>query len=96
MATLDTAWCPKVDLGVHFGGKRGRGGRRILRPRVGQETTIVENRDEKTPQRGARDIPKEGQIVKIRKLQHLDFERPYEGLATFTPFGETGGGKKSC
>ena len=71
-------------------------GRRILRPRVAQETPRVENSDEKTAQRGPRDIPKEGQIVKPRKLQHLDFERPYKGLATFTPFGETGRGTKSC
>ena len=65
-------------------------------PRVAQETTRVENSDKKTAQRDPRDIPKEGTIVKIRKLQHLDFERPYEGLDTFTPFGDTGGGKKSC
>ena len=71
-------------------------GRRILRPRVAQETPRVENSDEKTAQRRYRDIPKEGKIVKPRKLQHFDFERPYEGLATFTPFGETGRGKRAA
>jgi len=65
-----------------------------LRPRVAQDTPRVANSDEKAAQRGPRDIPKEGKIAKPRKLQHLDFERPYEGLATFTPFGETGRGKK--
>ena len=71
-------------------------GRRILRPRVAQETPRVANNDEKTAQRGLRGIPKEGKIAKPRKLQHLDFERPYEGLATFTPFGETGRRKKTA
>ena len=71
-------------------------GRRILRPRVAQETPRVANNDEKTAQRGPRGIPKEGKIAKPRKLQHLDFERPYEGLATFTPFGETGRRKKTA
>ena len=71
-------------------------GRRLLRPRVAQETPRTANRDEKIAQRGTRDIPKEGKIVKPRQLQHLDFERPYKSLATFTPFGETGRGKKAA
>ena len=59
-------------------------GRRILRPRVAQETPRGANSDEKIAQRGPREIPKEGKMTKQRNLRHLDFERPYWGLATFT------------
>ena len=42
-------------------------GRRILRPRVAQETPRVANNDEKIAQRGPREVPKERQIRKKTK-----------------------------
>ena len=99
---MGPAWGPKVDLGAHFEGKRGSGlflgcpGDVILRPRVAQETPRVANSHQKSAQRGPREVPKERKNTKSRKLRHLDFERPYGGLATFTPFGGTGTGKKAA
>ena len=50
---------------------------------------------QKSARRGPRDVPKERKSRKKRKLRHLDFERPYGGLATFTPFGEARVRKKT-
>ena len=97
---MGPAWGPKVDLGAHFEGKRGSGlflgcpGDVILRPRVAQETPRVANSHQKSAQRGPREVPKERKVRKNRKLRHLDFERHYGGLATFTPFGDDRDTKK--
>ena len=72
----------------------GERGRRILRPRVAQEAARDANSDEKVAQMGPREIPKERRLSKPRKLRNLDFERPCDGLATFTAFGQSGRKKK--
>ncbi len=50
---------------------------------------------QKGAQRAPAEVPKERKIIKTRKLRHLDFERPYGALATFTPFGGARGRKKA-
>ena len=69
---------------------------RILMSKVAQETPRVANSHQKSAQRGPRDVPKGRQIIKKGKLRHLDFERPYGVLATFTAFGGTGAGKNAA
>ena len=41
-------------------------------------------------QRGPRDVSRGRKMLKQRKLRHLDFERPYNGLTAFSPCGEPG------
>ena len=45
---------------------------------------------QQSAQIGPRDVPKVINITKNLKLRHLDFERPYLVLATFTAFRGTG------
>ena len=68
-------------------------GGRILMSKDAQETPRVANSHQKSAQRAPRDVPKGREITKSRKLRHLDFERPYGVLATFTAFRGTGAGK---
>ena len=77
--------CLRVVFGVPGG--------RILMSKVAQGTPRVANSHQKSAQRAPRDVPKGREITKSRKLRHLDFERPYRVLATFTAFGGTGAGK---
>ena len=90
------AWGPKADLGDHFGCLRvvfGVPGGQILMSKVAQANPRVANSYQKSAQRGPRDVPKGRKTTKNKKLRHLDFERPYEVLATFSAFGGTGAGK---
>ena len=68
----------------------------ILMSKVAQGTPRVANSHQKSAQRAPRDVPKGREITKSRKLRHLDFERPYGVLATFTAFGGTRAGKNAA
>ena len=82
---------PKGGSGNHLEGKRGFARcpeYTTLSPRVAQGTPRGADSHQKSAQRNPERAQSRGNLKKIRKLRHLDFDRHYGGLAAFTPFGE--------
>ena len=93
---LRPAWGPNVDLGPHFGGKRGLvlfwgcPGDAILRPRVAPEIPRVA----KSHQKGGQRDPKEGlKDRKMRKNANHETFKNHLFYCVFCTFGGSGARK---